>query len=160
MSLAIILFSHGSLLCGAGETLRLVAERMGARGDAPIVEVGYLNYSEPTLAVAFERCVDRGATEIVIVPYFLVAGKFVRVDLPRAIKPVRERYPEIAVRVAEAMRYHPLLADALLGCASRALPLAEWRASLEPPTTFCRRDPRCPRYGSAGCLAAPAEPVL
>ena len=157
MSTAIILFSHGSLLCGAGETLRALAERMRERGDAPIVEVGYLNYSEPAFETAFERCVAGGATQIVIVPYFLVAGKFVKVDLPRKIAPMRTRYPQIDVRVADAMRFHPLLADALFACAERAAPPSEWRRRLETASRFCRADPECPLYGTPACPAVKEE---
>src|SRR5919202_5974049 len=147
MSDAIILFSHGSLLCGAGETLRELAERMRVRGDAPIVEVGYLNYSEPTFETAFERCVAAGARRITIAPYFLVAGKFVKVDLPRKIAAVRARYPEVDVRVAAAMGFHPRLADALLACAERAAPPSEWGRTLQDAAQFCRADLRCPLYG-------------
>ena len=157
MSDAIILFSHGSLLCGAGETLRELAERMRARGDAPIVEVGYLNYSEPTFETAFERCVAAGARRIMIAPYFLVAGKFVKVDLPRKIAAVCTRYPEVDVRVAAAMGFHPGLADALLACAQRTAPPSEWRRTLETAGQFCRADPRCPLYGSAACRVTKEE---
>src|SRR3712207_7781033 len=58
-----------------------------------------------------------------IAPYFLVAGRFVRVDLPRKIAAARRQYPQIDVQVAEAMRFHPLLADALLACSERAVPV-------------------------------------
>ena len=160
MSDAIILFSHGSLLCGAGELLYGVAERMRERGDAPIVEVGYLNYSEPAFELAFERCVAAGAREIVIVPYFLVAGKFVKVDLPRKIATARSRYPEIDVRVAEAMRFHPLLADALLACAERAVPVAGSRQRLDTASQYCRADPRCPLYGTPACPSRAKELVV
>ncbi len=151
MTDAIILFSHGSLLCGAGETLRVLAERMRERGDAPIVEVGYLNYSEPAFEETFERCVAAGGRHITIAPYFLVAGKFVKVDLPRKIKAMCARYPEIEVDVADALRFHPSLADALLACAERAIPPSEWRRTLETAGQFCRADPRCPLYGSPTC---------
>lgn len=151
MSEAIILFSHGSLLCGAGETLRELAQRMRERGDASIVEVGYLNYSEPSFEATFEGCVAAGARRIVIAPYFLVAGKFVQVDLPRKIAAVRAAYPEVDVRVADALRFHPGLADAILQCAERTAPPAEWRRTLEDAAQFCRADARCPLYGSANC---------
>lgn len=151
MSEAIILFSHGSVLCGAGETLRLLAERMRERGDAPIVEVGYLNYSEPAFEETFERCVAAGAGRITIAPYFLVAGKFVKVDLPRKIAAARARHPEIAVHVAEALRFHPGLAEALLACATRTAPPSEWRRTLDQASDFCRANQRCPLYGTARC---------
>ncbi len=154
---AIILFSHGSLLCGAGETLAALADRMRARGDAAIVEVGYLNYSEPTFETAFERCVAAGASRIFIAPYFLVAGKFVRADLPRKIAAARRRYPQVDVRVAEAMRFHPLLADALLACSDRAVPVDQWRERLQVVKEFCRAQASCPVYGSSLCRAGHPE---
>lgn len=154
MTQAIILWSHGSVLCGAGETLTQLAERMRAQGTVPIVEVGYLNYSEPSFEAAFRTCVERGASEVVVLPYFLVPGKFVKVDLPRAIAAVRASYPEIAVRVGEAIGSHPSLADALLACATRAQPVAQWRQALPDPTPFCRANPRCPLYGTSSCPAS------
>ena len=153
MSYAIILLSHGSVLCGAGETLAAMAERMRERGDAAIVEVGYLNYSQPAFETAFERCVHAGATKIVIAPYFLVAGRFVKVDLPRRIAAIRGQYPAIEVRVAEAMRCHPLLADALLACAEQAVPLADLRRRPNTASQHCRASEACPLYGSAACPA-------
>ena len=156
---AIILFSHGSLLCGAGQPLHALAERLratekreGAEREK-IVEIGYLNYSEPSFAEAFDRCVRAGATRITVVPYFLVAGKFVKVDLPREIEKQRARYPQVAVQVADAMRFHPLLADALLSCAERAAPPAAWRDILKTAPQFCRANPQCPLFGSEKCPA-------
>lgn len=154
---AILLFSHGSLLCGAGETLQSVAERLRARGDAPIVEIGYLNYSEPAFETTFARCVAHGATRIVVVPYFLVAGKFVQVDLPQRIAAMIEAYPTIEVSMASAFGFHPLLADALLHSAANARPLSEWHTSDEQIAQVCRAAPDCPRYGTGACPAGMEE---
>lgn len=151
---AIILFSHGSLLCGAGETLRRLAEQLRESGAAALVEVGYLNYSEPLFEAAFERCVEAGATLITIAPYFLVAGKFVQVDLPPKIAAMQAKYPHVEVRVAQAMRFHTGLADAILSCAERAEPPARWRDILKTAPQFCRIDPQCPLYGGELCPAS------
>jgi sirohydrochlorin ferrochelatase len=153
MSHAIILFSHGSVLCGAGQNLLDLAERMHARGDAPIVEVGYLNYSEPRFDESFRRCVERGATRITVVPYFLVAGKFVKEDLPDQIAAVQRDFPNVEVKIADAIRFHPLLADALLACADRAQTPSVWRDTRAQVAAFCRANPRCPLYGTEDCPA-------
>ncbi len=150
---AIILFSHGSVLCGAGENLRHLARRMRERGDAPIVEAGYLNYSEPSFEDAFEKCVQAGATRVTIAPYFLVAGYFVKECLAPKIEAARQRHPHVEVRLAEALRFHPRLADALLSCAQRAAPPAAWRRLLNDAPRFCRASPACPLYGSEKCPA-------
>jgi sirohydrochlorin cobaltochelatase len=153
MTDAIILFSHGSVLCGAGETLAATAAAMQQRGDAPIVEVGYLNYSEPSFHEAFDACVARGAKQITVVPYFLAAGYFAGVALPREVEKAKLRHPSIEVRVADAMRFHSLLADALLACADRAAPPAQWGRILQSAHDHCRANPECPLFGSEPCTA-------
>lgn len=150
---AIILFSHGSVLCGAGENLKALAKQMQERGDADIVEVGFLNYSQPPFEEAFARCVEKGATEIVIAPYFLVAGKFVKVDLPPKIEAMRAQFPHVRVLVAEAMRFHTHLADAILNCAARAQTPAQWRDILNTAPQFCRGSEECPLHGTEKCPA-------
>ncbi|PLS79376.1 MAG: hypothetical protein CYG59_13575 [Chloroflexi bacterium] len=160
MSDAIILFSHGSVLCGAGQNLTELAARMQARGDAAMVEVGYLNYSEPRFGETVRSCVARGATEIIVVPYFLVAGKFVKEDLPQCIANAERAYPNVKMRVAEAVRFHPALADALLACAERAQAPAAWRDTKAQAAAFCRASKRCPLYGSNDCPATRASEMV
>ena len=157
---AIILFSHGSVLCGAGETLFALAARMETRGDAPIVEVGFLNYSEPTFAQAFEKCVLRGATRVLIAPYFLVAGYFVKVSLPPVIEPMRAQYPGIEVVVADAMKTHALLAEGIIHCASRSFEPNKWRDLWDNAPQFCRPHPRCPLYDTPKCPLHPGDKAV
>ena len=154
---AIILFSHGSVLCGAAETLLSLARRMEARGDAQIVEVGFLNYSQPTFAQAFEKCVERGATRVLVAPYFLVAGYFVKVSLPPVIEPMRAKYPEVEVVVAEAMKTHELLAQAITSCAARAFEPSKWRDLWDNAPQFCRPHPQCPLFDTAKCPLHPGD---
>src|SRR5687768_12976989 len=49
---AILLFSHGSVLCGSETNLLDLARAMESRGDAPIVEAGFLDYTEPRFETA------------------------------------------------------------------------------------------------------------
>ncbi|HEX2834190.1 MAG TPA: CbiX/SirB N-terminal domain-containing protein [Thermoanaerobaculia bacterium] len=148
---AILLFSHGSVLCGAERNLLELAERMHARGDAPIVEVGFLNYTEPTFAQAVQRCVELGATRIVIAPYFLVAGKFVVKDLPAQIDAVRAAFPSIDFVVADVIGFHESLADAILDSATGARAPESWRGTMAEAAEACRENPKCPLYGAPPC---------
>lgn len=150
---AILLFSHGSVLCGAERNLLELTRRMRERGDAPIVEVGFLNYTEPSFEEAVMRCVDQGATRIAISPYFLIPGKFVVKDLPVEIERAREQYPSVEFSVAEVIGFHPSLADAILDSATRARPVAAWSEAVEQAARFCRENPKCPLYGSTHCRA-------
>jgi sirohydrochlorin cobaltochelatase len=146
MQSAVILFSHGSLLCGAGEQLEAHAERLRACGEYSQVEIGYLNYSSPTFADAVEKCAASGATRILISPYFLVPGYFVKVGLPQVLEPERARFPEIEFQVAPALGDHPLLAQAVENCANRAVTSENWRAILHSAPQSCERDEACPLF--------------
>lgn len=154
---AILLFSHGSVLCGAGENLKALAKQMQTRGDADLVEVGFLNYSEPSFEEAFRSCVQQGATKITIAPYFLVEGKFVKVDLPPQIEAMRAQFPAVKVRVAQAMRFHTTLAQAIENCANRAQSPAQWRDNWKTAPQFCRNNPQCPHNGTERCPATANE---
>src|SRR5215470_7288973 len=128
---ALILFSHGSLLCGAGNTLYEHARRLEERGEFDIVEVGFLNYSKPEFSVAVEKCVAGEAELIVVLPYFLVPGKFVSKDLPQKIEEARAIYPEVDFIVAEPIGFDDRLADAILELAGSSAGSGMWRNILE-----------------------------
>ncbi len=153
---ALVLFSHGSLLCGAGEALDAHAERLRARGDFDRVEVGYLNYSEPPFLDTVARIVEAGAKRIVVVPYFLVAGYFVTSSLPKILNEARAIYPEVEFIVADALRHDAGLADALLDAAHSARPAAQWREPLARAAAACRPSPQCPLYGTSACPKVPS----
>jgi sirohydrochlorin ferrochelatase len=152
---SLILFSHGSLLCGAGETLQEHARKLRERGAYAAVEVGFMNYSEPTFEEAVERCVRSRCDRIVVVPYFLIPGKFVKIDLPRRVAAAGEAHPGVRFVVSEALGYDTLLADSLLDLAEHARGPERWRDDYDRASHFCEADPDCPLYGTPRCPRVP-----
>jgi sirohydrochlorin ferrochelatase len=154
MTDALILFSHGSLLCGAGEALDAHAARL--RLEWPQVEVGYMNYSEPTFAEAVAKCEAQGATRIVVAPFFLVPGYFVTKSLPEHLAKAQADFPNLQFVVAEAIGFDERLADALIEAAAEPLGPGEWRDDLAAAARGCRARPDCPMYGTPNCPRVPA----
>lgn len=148
---ALILFSHGSLLCGAGCSLEAHASRLAATGQYAAVEPGYLNYSEPTFEQAVRRCIARGAARILVLPYFLVPGRFVTRDLPDALERMRAAHPGVEFRVAAPIGFDPAIVEAVLGLARRASPLEERLERELGIPELCRAQPGCPLFGSGKC---------
>jgi sirohydrochlorin ferrochelatase len=155
---AVILFSHGSLLCGAGEALQAHAERLRTQGIAPIVRIGYLNYSQPLFIETVAQCVKEGATRIFVLPYFLVPGYFVKVDLPKAVAEAERKFPSVQFRIADAIGYDERLADALIASAQTARTSEHWREDLRKAAQHCRANPECPLYGTPDCPEQPISP--
>jgi sirohydrochlorin ferrochelatase len=124
-SRAIILVGHGSLRPGAGAAMIRLAAHAHAVGVAPIVTAAFLNYSWPTLAETLADCLAGGATEVIVQPYFLVPGKFVRDDLVRQVEAEQAAHPDVTIHLAQPFGDHPALAELLL---KRALE-ADYRAA-------------------------------
>jgi sirohydrochlorin cobaltochelatase len=121
---AVLLIGHGSLRPGSGAAMIRLAARAREAGVAPIVEAGFLNYSRPRFAQALERCIAQGAAEVIVQPYFLIPGKFVQVDLPRALKAFQAAHPAVALRLAAPFGDHRAMAELVLkrAAASQAGP--------------------------------------
>jgi sirohydrochlorin cobaltochelatase len=111
---AVLLIGHGSLRPGSGASMIRLAARVREAGVAPIVEAGFLNYSRPRFAQALARCIAQGATEVVVQPYFLIPGKFVQVDLPRALKAFHAAHPAVALVLAAPFGDHHAMAELVL----------------------------------------------
>ncbi|MEO7910674.1 MAG: CbiX/SirB N-terminal domain-containing protein [Roseiflexaceae bacterium] len=111
---AVMLVGHGSLRSGAGAAMIRLAERAQAAKVAAIVSAGFLNYSRPTFDETLARCVESGASEVIIQPYFLVPGKFVREDLARLVEAGRQAQPGLSILIAQPFGDHPALARLLL----------------------------------------------
>lgn len=148
----LILFSHGSLLCGAGATLRAHAARLRARNRFPFVEIGYLNYERPTFAEAVDRCARAGVRRAVVVPYFLVPGRFITRDLPQQLSAMREAHPSLQFHVAPPLGYSERIAESILESARGALPRRFWDRNLREAADFCENDPGCPLYRTKQCI--------
>ena len=117
---AVILVGHGSLRNASGAAMIRLAARAQKEGVAPLVKAGFLNYSRPRFAETLDRVVARGATDVVVAPYFLVPGKFVRVDVPRLITEAQAAHPQITLRLAEPFGDHPALAELVTKRATEA----------------------------------------
>jgi len=155
---ALILFSHGSLLCGAGEALDAHAERLQKSGNWSVVAVGYLNYSEPTFLEAVRYCREQGSRSITVVPFFLIPGYFVKKSLPQKISEAQESYPDVSFAIAPALGHDSRLADAILESAAQPMGHDEWRGDLASAARGCRANPECPLYGTPKCPRVPALP--
>jgi sirohydrochlorin ferrochelatase len=80
----------------------------------PIVEPSFLELAAPDIATGGDRCVARGATRILMVPYFLSAGVHLQRDLVAACDQLQARHPTVQVRLGPALGPHSLLDELVL----------------------------------------------
>jgi len=108
------IFAHGSKVEGANESVRTLARRFAQAGPFDLVEPCFLELAEPDLPAAVAALAGRGASEVIVLPYFLTFGRHLAEDLPRLSEQVRARFPWLSVRVAPPLDGHPALLDILV----------------------------------------------
>jgi len=106
---AVLLIAHGSRQPSANEDLRELAARLAARGNYPIVEACFLELSEPDIPTGGHKCVSRGASRVLLIPYFLSAGVHLRRDLTAARDELSRLHPSVDFRLGSPLGPHPLL---------------------------------------------------
>jgi sirohydrochlorin ferrochelatase len=123
----IIIVDHGSRRRESNEMLHEATARFAAQSEFSIVEPAHMELAEPTIAKAFARCVERGATEIVVFPYFLSPGRHWTEDIPRLAAAAAENHPGVQWLVTAPFGLHPgmlsVINDRIQHCRSQSTPL-------------------------------------
>jgi sirohydrochlorin ferrochelatase len=111
MTNGIVIVDHGSRLAESNRLLEQVAELFALRfaHKYPIVEPAHMEIAEPSIATAYGRCVQRGASRVIVCPFFLGPGKHWNEDIPRLAAEAAAQHPQTRYHVT-----HPLGADELI----------------------------------------------
>jgi len=111
---AIVLIDHGSRRPEANAMLETVAAALRRRVPERIVAVAHMELAPPSLADAVAACVEAGARDIVVHPYFLAPGAHATRDIPAQAAEVAARHPGVSIRVSAPLGVHEGLIDAIL----------------------------------------------
>jgi len=108
-STAVLLIAHGSRRAEANQELVELARRLLADGTYAIVEPSFLELAEPDIVTGGTTCVEKGASMVLMVPYFLSAGVHIRRDLTEARDQLAAAHPHISFRLGQPLGPHTLL---------------------------------------------------
>jgi sirohydrochlorin ferrochelatase len=111
---AYVVFAHGSSVESANEAVRTVARDAAARGSWTLYATAFLGGGRPDLAGAIQDLAGRGASHVVVIPYFLTLGLHLERDLPALIGEARRTHPGLSIEVTAPLDGHPALVDAVV----------------------------------------------
>ena len=113
---ALLVVAHGSRRTESNDEVRqLTTQLAGKAGDQyPIVRCGFLELAEPSIPDGIEQCIQAGATEVVVLPYFLSAGRHVVTDIPNEVRGRQEAHPQVKIRIAPYLGASGAITDLLL----------------------------------------------
>lgn len=93
----IILFGHGSRTTEYIRPFERIRDAIALRQPDAVVELGFLELTQPSLDESIECLVRRGATEISVVPIFIGPGRHVLKDLPQLAANAMDRHPALKI---------------------------------------------------------------
>lgn len=108
---AALLIAHGSRRAEANDDLHRLTAQVVQRGGFDVVEPAFLELAQPDIPAAAAKCVERGATEVRMLPYFLSMGTHVAGDLEEFRGQFEQRYPGVRFEVRPPLGLHPKLVE-------------------------------------------------
>jgi sirohydrochlorin ferrochelatase len=110
---ALVLIAHGSRRHASNEEIISLAANIAEalKDDYPIVQAGFLELAEPLIPDAIDRCVQRGASSVVVVPYFLSAGRHVHEDIPAEVDKARAMHADVPITILPHIGGSALMPD-------------------------------------------------
>lgn len=110
----IIIVDHGSRVQRSNELLLDVVEVFRRQSPFSTVEPAHMELASPSIADAYQRCVNSGAKAIIVVPFFLLPGRHWQNDIPRLSSEAAQQHPGIPHLVAAPLGPHHLIGQIML----------------------------------------------
>lgn len=99
---AVLLVAHGSRVPESNAEIENLARRLaGTLGGGRRVGHAFLELASPTIPEAIDGLAGDGVEHLVVIPYFLAAGRHVREDIPAIIHAARQRHPGLEIEMTD-----------------------------------------------------------
>jgi sirohydrochlorin ferrochelatase len=94
---ALLITAHGSRKQTSNSEILDLVDAVGKMPENgfDIIMGAFIQYATPLFSEQVDVLVDRGASQIVVFPYFIAAGSHVLTDIPGLIEQARTKYPHI-----------------------------------------------------------------
>lgn len=101
-SRALLVVAHGSRREQSNNEVRELTARLQqqAAGEYGQIACAFLELAEPSIPEGIEQCIAAGADEVVVLPYFLSAGRHVVKDIPADVAGKQAEHPDVTISIA------------------------------------------------------------
>jgi len=117
---ALLLVAHGSRRKQSNDEVDRLAEKLrdNCSGQYKIIHSAFLELAETLIPDGIKKCIDDGATSVIVLPYFLNSGRHVIEDIPAIVNETRGHYPDVDIRIAPHLGASDLMMELLITSAN------------------------------------------
>jgi sirohydrochlorin cobaltochelatase len=101
----IIIVGHGSKQKDADCAMRKTAEALQKKKPEATVSLAYLEIQSPDMDRACCDAIASGASEIILVPYFVQSGRHVMKHIPEIASKVRTNHPNVTIKLTQSLGF-------------------------------------------------------
>ncbi|MCG8427748.1 MAG: CbiX/SirB N-terminal domain-containing protein [Chromatiales bacterium] len=112
----LLVVAHGSRRASSNEEVRQLAQRIKALPDCrfTVVKAAFLELEAPSIPDGISECIAAGASEVLVMPYFLSRGRHVVEDVPGEVEVARQRHPDAKITLCEYLGGQESIASLIL----------------------------------------------
>ncbi|MBD0380698.1 sirohydrochlorin chelatase [Paenibacillus sedimenti] len=110
---AVLFVGHGSREHEGNEEVRQFVKEIAEKMQGHIVETCFLEFVEPTIMQGIDRCVELGASHVVVIPIILFAAGHAKIHIPSAIDDAKKKYPFVKFTYGRPIGVHDQILDIL-----------------------------------------------
>jgi len=129
---AVLLLGHGSRVEKAGGDMERVAAILKERHGFPLVDYCFMSRLPPHFPETLAAMVGRGATWVLVIPYFLHTGLHIRLDIPEMMQHEAAKYPGLRLQLGGNLGYDDILVDLVRKRIDESLGVADIRGVALP----------------------------
>ena len=113
---ALIIAAHGSRKNQSNMEVASLVERVSkkVKGSFETVELAFLQMAEPLLENKINELVQKGATKIVIFPFFIASGSHVLFDIPELIKKAQLTHSHVEFELTQHLGKIEAIEDVII----------------------------------------------
>lgn len=107
---AVLLVSHGSRSSKTKQEVHALVRALKHKTRIKIFEYAFLDVESPTIPKGLDRCVGKGATEVMVLLNFLNSGRHVDRDIPAIVRKAQKKYGKVKLTMSQPIGQHPQIA--------------------------------------------------
>ena len=113
----LIIAAHGSRKAASNAEVEKLALRLKGKLEGRFDDVihAFLQFAEPVLESTLESVAQKGASQIVIFPFFIGAGAHIQEDIPELINKIQGQYPDVKLTLTRHLGAIEKIDDVIMG---------------------------------------------
>ena len=117
----LMLVAHGSRREQSNDEMRQLPEKLKRLSDKyTSISTAFLEIAKPSIPEGLKRCIEEGASSIIVVPCFLSSGRHVAEDIPSEVSVIQRQHPNIAITLTAHLGDSAMLLPLLLDLAEKS----------------------------------------